>query len=415
MTPGIASAHPNGNGNGNGGTLPRVPLAQFSNRLLPGSVPDDHGVALGGIGSDLFHQPGAPRDEFWAITDRGPNGTVVVNGEERTTFPTPGFDPTIVQVKVSRGKINILRALPIRARNGKPVTGLPNVPGREDPPYSTDGQTKLAFDPDGVDSEGLVRTWRGEFWVAEEYGPSLLHLDRRGRVIDRFVPKGWTGKGTSTPIKATLPAILNTRTYNRGFEGLTLAPDGRTLYVAVQSPLSNPDKKTYQKSRNGRIFAFDLWRQKITAEYVYRFEDVNTFDPASAGKQNDMKVSSLTALDSHRMLVEERTDKVARIYTVDLRRATNILGSTWDDVATNPSLEKSAEVPAGVNALPKTLTVDLSKVPGMPGKIEGVALADRHTLAVANDNDFGLGSFGPDGRLIDSGILSRILYVPLPR
>ncbi|WP_207401019.1 esterase-like activity of phytase family protein [Actinomadura roseirufa] len=394
--------------------LPRIPLAPFQNTLLPGSIDDDRGVALGGVGSDLFHDKGDGPDEFWAVTDRGPNGAVTVGGEERVTFPVPGFDPVIVKLRVRKDGIKITRALPITNREGRPVTGLPNVEGREDAPYSFDGQKRLAFNPDGIDSEGLVRTKDGEFWVAEEYGPSLLHLDRRGRVIERYVPQGWTGR-PSYPVKATLPAILNKRTYNRGFEGLTISPDGKSLYVAVQSPLSNPDKKTYKASRNGRILRFDLGKGQVSGEYVYRFEDVCSFDPVSCGNQNEMKLSGLTALDKNRILVDERTDKVARVYTVDLRKATDILGSRWDDEATTPSLEKSAEVPAGVTALPKSLTVDLAKVPGIPGKIEGIALSDRRTLAVINDNDFGLGTFGPDGRLIDSGVRTSITFTPLPR
>ncbi|MBW8483024.1 esterase-like activity of phytase family protein [Actinomadura sp. PM05-2] len=412
--PGAASAHPRHEPAGSA-VLPRVPLKAFQNRVLPGTIADDRGVALGGIGSDLFHEPGAPADEFWAITDRGPNGTVTVDGEDRTTFPVASFDPTIVQLKVRGGRISVRRAIPITGAHGRPVTGLPNVEGREDAPYSVDGRTRLAYDPDGIDSEGLVRTRNGEFWVAEEYGPSLLHLDARGRVIERFVPKGWKARGVGYPVRDTLPAILNARTYNRGFEGLTVSPDGRTLLAAVQSPLSNPDKKTYKASRNTRIFAFDVRRGTVSAEYVYRFEDVCSFDPASCGSQNEMKISALTALDGRRVLVDERTDKVARVYTVDLRAATDIAGSAWDDPATAPSLEKSADVPAGVAALPKTLAVDLAKVAGLPGKIEGMALATPRTLAVINDNDFGLGTFGADGRLVDSGVPTSLHYVPLPR
>ncbi|MBO2452909.1 esterase-like activity of phytase family protein [Actinomadura barringtoniae] len=410
-----APSHGSGHDKESGGTLPRIPLAQFQNKLLPGSIADDRGVALGGVGSDLFHDPGAPADEFWAITDRGPNGTVTVDGEERTTFPVATFDPTIVKIKVRKGAIKILRSLPITNAKGRPVTGLPNIDGREDAPYGVDGKTKLSYNPDGIDSEGLVRTENGEFWVAEEYGPSLLHLDKRGRVIERYVPQGWEGKGATYPIKATLPGILYSRAYNRGFEGLTVSPDGKSLYAAVQSPLANPDKKTYKASRNGRIVKFDLRSRKVTGEYVYRFEDVCTFDKPSCGSQNEMKISGLVAVDKNRLLVDERTDKVARIYTVDLRKATDINGSAWDDPKTSPSLEKSADVPAGVTALPKSLTVDLATVPGIPGKIEGIALSTRKTLAVINDNDFGLGTFGPDGRLIDSGIPTTLRFVPLPR
>ena len=73
------------------------------------------------------------------------------------------------------------------------------------------------------------------------------------------------------------------------------------------------------------------------------------------------------------------------------------------------------------NAAPlaKALLVDLTaSVPDPPKKVEGIAVRDQHTIAVANDNDFGMtdGSeaFGPDGRLRDSGARSRLLVLRLP-
>ena len=37
----------------------------------------------------------------------------------------------------------------------------------------------------------------------------------------------------------------------------------------------------------------------------------------------------------------------------------------------------------------KRLVIDLATVPGVPGKIEGLALAGPNLLAVINDNEFG--------------------------
>lgn len=65
-------------------TLSEVAVGAFQNDLLPGSVADDRGVLLGGIGSGLF-PIGA--NEYWTVTDRGPNGEV---GDART-FLVPDF------------------------------------------------------------------------------------------------------------------------------------------------------------------------------------------------------------------------------------------------------------------------------------------------------------------------------------
>lgn len=184
----------------------------------------------------------------------------------------------------------------------------------------------------------------------------------------------------------------------------------------MQSPLQLPDADTGNASRNVRIFRFDTASRKVTGEYVYRFEDVATFDPDADGDPSEMKISSLAAVDGNTLLVNERTDAVSRLYSVDLRRATNILGSRWDRTATAPSLESLADpATAGVTVLPKRLAVDLEGVAGMPDKIEGIAIVDRRTIAVANDNDFGLGSFNEAGQLVDSGVESKILQLRLNR
>ncbi len=184
----------------------------------------------------------------------------------------------------------------------------------------------------------------------------------------------------------------------------------------MQSPLLVPDKDTGEASRNTRIFRFDTATNKVTGEFVYRLEDVKTFDPSVGGDPAEMKISSLAAVDAHTLLVDERTDPVARLYTVDLRKATNILGTAWDNPATTPSLESLADpAAAGVKVLPKSLAVDLEAVPGMPDKVEGIAVLGPRTIAVANDNDndFGLGTFDTNGQLIDSGIKSKILLLRL--
>ncbi|WP_327044931.1 esterase-like activity of phytase family protein [Microbispora sp. NBC_01189] len=151
------------------------------------------------------------------------------------------------------------------------MTGLSNQAGHDETPYTWDGRTVLPFSPSGLDVEDLVRTRDGDFWLVDEYGPSLVRVSGNGRVLERHVPAGLGLTGADYPVKETLPAILASRQQNRGFEGLAISSDQRTLYLAVQSPLANPDKKAAKKSRTGRILTFDLRRRKVTGEYPYRF------------------------------------------------------------------------------------------------------------------------------------------------
>jgi hypothetical protein len=396
-------------------TLGDIPLGTFSNALLPGTVGDDRGVDLGGIGSDIY--PAERRGEFWTVTDRGPNGQIKVDGKKRRTFPVPGFDPAIVKIRVSGDTVKVLDALPITTSSGKPVTGLSNQAGRDEAPYSYDAQTPLTYNPNGVDTEGIVRSADGSFWLVDEYGPSLIHVSARGRVLTRYVPKGLSLTGTDYPVVEALPAVLLHRKINRGFEGLAQLPGG-DLMMAVQSPLSLPDGDAGDVSRTTRLLRFSPKKRAITAEYAYRFDPVNVVDP-SEDDTSELKISSVVAVGRDRLLVEERTDKAARLQVVELTRGANILGGPWDSDRTSPSLEQLDDPAAsGVPVLAKHLVVDLGTVAGVPGKIEGVARVDHDTLALINDNDFGMtdgaGAFDAQGRLVDSGIETTVTYVRLP-
>lgn len=397
-----------------GGTITNTyTLADLGLKQLEPSITNDRGMLLGGVGSDLWHQPGAPADEFWMITDRGPNGQIRVDGANRRTFPVPDFDPVIVHVRVSGTAVNILQTIPILTQSGKPVTGLSNQEVHDEAPYDYTAQNLFPYNQNGIDSEGLIRAADGTFWVAEEYGPSLLHIAADGKVIKRYSPQGITLAGADYPVAETLPAILGKRKINRGFEGLGLSPDGRTLFAVVQSPLSNPNAATGDPSRLIRIISFSIASETVTGEYVYQLESSATFDPEHPAP-TEMKSSALIVVDATTLLVEERTDWVARLYLVNLTGATSILGSKWDNPATSPSLETVTDPTAsGVSILPKTLRVDLEKLPNMPDKIEGVTLIDCTHIAVANDNDFDIGTFDQKGNNVGTGAKSKLLTISL--
>jgi hypothetical protein len=444
-------------------TLPDHPISAVQNGRLPGSIDNDRQLVLGGVGSDLWRGPADPPGEFWMVTDRGPNGQVRIDGSQRRTFAVPGFTPIILRVRVDGSTIQILETLPIVNQSGGPVTGLPNIEGHEEP-YDYTGQTRLALNPNGLDVEGLVRTPAGDFWAADEYAPSLVHIDSTGKVLRRLVPHGVQIDGADYPVVAALPAIFSTRTPNRGFEGLTLSADGRTLYLGIQSPLSNPDARTGNTSRIVRILAFDIASEQATAEYVYPIgwsdesesgerpgaepkperaakperatkpsgepKPDRTTKPSGEPKPERVakperaprpdtvqtRLSALATVGPTTLLVLERTSSDARLYLVDLSGATSILSSSWDDPTTVPSLEAVVDpVAEGVPLLSRAPIVDLSTIAEMPDKIEGVAIVDRSTVAVANDNDFDLGSFDPAGNNVGQGLQSKILLVSLPQ
>jgi len=399
-------------------TFPDTPISAFQNKSFPGSVANDRKVLLGSVGSDLWHGPKDARDEFWMLTDRGPNGQIRVDGSNRRTFWVPEFNPTILRVKTEEKAIRILETIPIVGQSGKPVTGLPNLKGIDETPYNYSAKEILPFNPNGLDTEGLVRASTEDFWIAEEYSPSLVHLDRNGKVLKRYIPEGLNLEGTDYPVAQALPAIYGKRKINRGFEGIALSADEKMLYLVLQSPLLNPDRKTGDVSRNTRLLVFDIASERVTAEYVYRFDVSKEFDPNPKNTPDEMKLSGVVALSPTTLLVLERTDLVAKLYSVDISQATNILNTKWDDPKTAPTLEALADPTAAeVRALAKTLVLDLSSLDGMLEKIEGVTLLDRNTIAVANDNDFDSeeSQYDAAGNNIGKGKKSQILIISLAK
>jgi hypothetical protein len=164
------------------------------------------------------------------------------------------------------------------------------------------------------------------------------------------------------------------------------------------------------------VIVFDIPSEKVTAEYVYRFEPAKEFENNPKTPPDEMKLSGVVFLNPTTLLVLERTDLVARLYSVDLSKATNILGTKWDDPKTTPSLE-ALEDPASadVRVLPKTLVIDLKQFAEIPDKIEGVAVINRNTIAVSNDNDFDSddSKSDSDGNNVGKGRKTKILIISL--
>ena len=405
-------------------TLPDdISLGGFQNSYLPGSVGADHGFKLGGIGSGLWTGPGDGPGVFWMITDRGPNPQTPA--PVKRSFPVPTFTPFILKVRAANGVIDILQAIPITGSNGLGVTGLPNDPSaaspaspnplRDEVPFECSATTAIPGNQNGHDTEDIVRDVHGTFWTVDEYGPSISKIDATGRVLKRFVPQGRElVSGNQFVVVGNLPAILGRRPRNRGFEGLALTPDNKTLLAVVQSPLTNPTTAVGNPSRVIRLIAFDIETETPTAEYAYVMQPVTEFGNTNP---TEMKISAISALDEHRFLVLERTDAVAKIFIVDLRQATNILGSTWDLSTTSPSLESLSDTLAanGVQALEKELVLDLSTLGAViPPKIEGLTVLNGKTIAVSNDNDFQVGppTCGPNA---STGATSKVIIINLDK
>jgi hypothetical protein len=129
-----------------------------------------------------------------------------------------------------------------------------------------------------------------------------------------------------------------------------------------------------------------------------------------------MKISGMSWYGPNQLLVDERTDEVTKLYIATLDPAGNVLGGPFDDPNHSPPLEQTDL--NTLKPLAKKLLVDLTNdVQGLPKKIEGVAVRDPKTLAVANDNDLGMvdgiKAFDDQGHQCSSGIPSRLVVLHL--
>jgi len=310
--------------------------------------------------------------------------TETVAGEDRVTFPLPDFTPSILRLERLGEVLTIRERIPLRLPAGfaDPFTGTRLITGisnseRDETPYRKGGTERLPYDSYGLDTEGIV--WdarRRVFWLSEEYSPSIVEVDPTGTVLNRLVPEGLTVDAPGEGVRPVLPAVLARRRGNRGMEGIALAPDGTRLFGAMQNPLNDPNQAAGAASRNCRIVALDPGGAagsvpRVTGVFVYQHE------PAAAvgvPAQGDIKTGDLT--------LEQLSDA-----------------------------ELAA---AGVTPARKTFVVDVQQLGYAAEKLEGLAIVDRRTLAICNDNDFGFAGFGPDGRAIPGGLPTQLHLIRLP-
>ncbi len=362
-----------------------------------------------GIGSGLTRRVGDPPNKFWAIGDRGPNFKLLfgikhglslpdtlADVEGAKFMPALAFGPAIAELNLQDGVVTCVHSQDLCDKDGQPITGLPPANGLGEIAVNLDG-TLIPPNPSGVDSEGIAAMADGTFWVADEYGPSLLHVASNGTVLVRWVPAG-LGRlfdGAGYPIKESLPAIAASRQFNRGFETVALSADEKWLYVAFQSPLAHPDEATHRQGRHVRIWKMDALTGEITAQFLYPLDGADSFrrdNALGAFHGSDIKVSELVLLEPERLLILERGSATSKLYTVTLN-AECAVDECHMKSETRPTLEElsaAGQVGISVPQLRKTLLLNSDDFPEIGADLEGIVALTPRTLLLVNDNDFGV-------------------------
>ncbi|WP_254448820.1 esterase-like activity of phytase family protein [Spirosoma rhododendri] len=250
----------------------------------------------------------------------------------------------------------------------------------------------------------------------------MVHFDANGQTIERINPFG-SGTGGRR-----IPMVFATRRPNRGMEGLTITPDGKTLIGIMQFPLYNPSSAAISGSLVTRILTFDI-ATGATKQFVYLIE-----------RSNLQAVSEIAAVTNTTFLVIERDGEYGteankntlfkRVYKIDLTGATDISdpangtngklygGKTVEELKTAAALQTN-----GITPVTKTLVLDLMTdiSPVYPhDKAEGIYLISPTLLAVSNDDDFGVTGTGtyvskklPDGTVDRNRVYFVTLKAPV--
>lgn len=312
-----------------------------------------------------------------------------------------------------------------------------------------------------LDAEGVVVLGDGSKLVSDEYGPSIYRFAADGRfmgalpvaasvrplrngVTDYSSNNAAAGQPAPTPANPSFG-----RSNNQGFEGLSLTPDGRTLFVALQSAARQDGASTGAAFRDHtRLFRYDvsnLDNITLTGEFVVRLPKFTQGASTLVAAQSEIHAVSDTQLmilprDSNGFAVGTQQSQLRRVDLLDITGATNILGQPYEPQIAPGGVLNAAITPAEYRAwLNINDNAELARfglvngvVPGLSNlseKWEGLALLpaldpdapNDWFLFVANDNDFvttdgfHAGAAYDAGNNIDTMFLAyRVTIIPVP-
>ena len=370
---------------------------------IPANTLDSLGETAGGYGSGSAYDPKAGL--LYLTSDRGPGDGTIDYSPRLFAIPLPQDSSSKDFLNFN---FNLNSTEPSSARlykdvSGQPFTGLlPDSPDAE--PRMKDGRRCL-------DPEGLALMHDGNLFVCEEYFPSVLQFKPDGTFLARFVPpnnylpRNDAGEVDFRPHEGRTEG----REDNRGFEGVALSPDGKTVYAILQSALTQDGGRGAGATR---LLALDALTGSPQAEYAVRFTD-----PASLGeraaklKAKNLVFSDLLCLPDGKILALER-DNRGQDGSADPKKAVfksvcvlDLTGAT--DLLTLPekpySLRKADPKFKPLNAdqpieyVNKTLLFDFHSLDlpskglawdQVPEKWESLAQLSPDRLLVIADNDF---------------------------
>ncbi|KAK4194065.1 esterase-like activity of phytase-domain-containing protein [Triangularia verruculosa] len=311
---------------------------------------------------------------LYGLPDRGWNTQGTQNTIPRVhTFDVTFTPPTTSRSNPSPLPPNLLfkykSTILLTSPRGEPLTGLDpdsiiTLPGFPPLPASTyPGDGFGGPGPGGqqiaIDAEGLVLNSDGTFWVSDEYGPYIYLFSPTGKLLDAIAPpdallplrNGTLSFSSDNPPifdQAKRPNPTNPsqgRSNNQGFEGLTASPDGKELWVMLQSAGRLEGGQNAETRRHTRLLRYDISKGKGKAQKKVKYSGewvvpLPTFTDGQ-GRTRVAAQSEIHYVSEKQLLVLPRdsgvgacTDSPTSVYrhvdVVDIGRATDVKGKKYD-------------------------------------------------------------------------------------
>jgi len=436
---------------------------------MPSDLKDKFGETFGSFSAFTF-QPGSWQRNangsysgmLFAQPDRGYNAAGTTNYVPRFNKITVAFTPAPAG-STAQNQVGLTLADTIKftESDGTPMTSLDPTSagtgtraGLPAMPQAFNGRLAL-------DAEGIVVNADGSIWVSDEYGPYIFRFTADGRLISAIRPpeaitpkrngadsfaSNNPGPGQAAPV----PANPTTgRQNNQGLEGLSVSPDGRTLFALLQSA-ARQDGGTGGTGprRHTRLLAYDLTvagNPTLKGEYVVPLPTYSLGAATLVPAQSEMLAINNTqflvlARDGNGRGVASPTSLYRSILVYDISSATNIAGTAYDTTTT--PIAPGGVLAAGIIPATSAVLVDMNNAAQLAKfglnngpvdnantlseKWEALALVPAFDpsapndwfLFVGNDNDFittnGFQDGAPYAAAIDNDNMVLVYRVTIP-
>ncbi len=377
--------------------------------------------------STLFPIPNTNGTEFWTCSDRGVN-IDCANANTASCRPTydkmyafPSYSPKIHRIRINGDSIQILQTIPIKRPNGSGASGIINPTGLGSTAAeiaSTDTVLNCANfslkttpkDTFGIDPEGLVVDKNGDFWLCEEGGATIWKLNKNGVLVNRFTP--YAHLSGKQAIDIQIDSVFKYRKNNRGFEGISIAPNGK-IYAMIQSGIQYPTVTIGDNTRIHRILEIDPATNN--QRMLVYLNDGIIGTGSNQIRLRDWKIGDMAAVNDSTFLVLEAaargTSDIKRLYQININQATAVHSGLYGTLTLEGLVDSTGLANNGIKPVTKTLVMDLlaSGWPAELDKAEGLAIINDSTIAIGNDNDFGQTSPLANGIATATGNLSHLI------